>query len=286
AFSWISSSEVITQCGATPVFVDVDSLTYTIDIQAVQRKITSRAKAIVAVHLFGQSAQVGELHNICKKNGLFLIEDCAQAHLTAEGEHYAGTFGDINAFSFYPTKNLGAYGDAGCLVTHDDQLAEKARRLANHGALQKDDHLIEGLNSRMDTLQGAVLLAKLPHLKKWNERRYALAQQYTDSLKNIPQLVTPYQRRDTQHTFHLYVIRTRRRNALKEFLFQNGIQTLIHYPQALPNLPAYQHLQLKPSDFPVASALQDDVLSLPIYPELKDEEVTYICSKIRAFFKA
>ena len=285
AFSWISSSETISLCGAKPVFVDVDPQTYTLNPDRIEEHITERTKGVIAVHLYGQSAHMAILKKICDKHQLFLLEDCAQGHLTQEQGQYAGTFGDAGAFSFYPTKNLGAYGDAGCIVTNNTALAEKARRIANHGALQKDDHVFEGINSRMDTIQATVLLAKLPYLKQWNEQRKAHAQLYHDLLRDIPEITIPYIRPDTDHTFHLYVIRAKQRQALKAWLASRGIQTLIHYPQALPNLPAYQNMNHQPEEFPVASRLQDEVLSLPVHPMLNPEAIPFVCRSIREFYQ-
>lgn len=285
AFSWISSAETISTCGATPVFIDVDGDNCTLNANLLSEKVTQRTKGIVAVHLYGQSVAIPEISDFCRRHKLFLVEDCAQAHLTSWQGQYAGTFGNAGCFSFYPTKNLGAYGDAGCVVTSDRALAEKIRRLANHGALVKDDHEFEGVNSRMDTLQAAVLLSKLPHLQDWNRQRQKLARQYTNLLEGVSAVRTPAARENSQHTFHLYVIRAKHRDRLKQHLGENGVQTIIHYPKALTNLPAYRHFGHLPSDFPVASALQEEVLSLPLYPELTEDEVAYTCEKIRAFYK-
>jgi dTDP-4-amino-4,6-dideoxygalactose transaminase len=285
AFSWISSAETISLCGAKPVFADVHRDTYTLDPSAIELYITSRTKAVIVVHLYGQAADMGAIVSICKKNNLLLIEDCAQAHLTRDGDQYAGTFGDAAAFSFYPTKNLGAYGDAGCIVTNDGSIAERIRRLSNHGALEKDDHLIEGLNSRMDTIQAAILSAKLPHLKSWNAKRSQHASEYCDGLKEVSEIVVPAVRPGTTHTFHLYVIRAQRRDALKDFLKEREIQTIIHYPSALHNLPAYRHLGYSASDFPVSSRLQQEVLSLPVYPELTTGQIAYVCENIKEFYQ-
>lgn len=284
SFSWISSAEVISLSGARPVFSDVDDLYFTLDPEKIESKITAATKAIVAVHLYGQAAAMDDIKAICKKHNLFLVEDCAQAHLTRLGKYPTGTFGDAAAFSFYPTKNLGAYGDAGCVVTNDDALAVKIRRLANHGALQKDDHEMEGINSRMDSLQAAVLATKLPHLERWNHLRRKNAQIYSTELKDILRLKLPSIRQGSEHSFHLYVIRTPARNDLQRFLAGRDIQTLIHYPCALPNLSAYRYLKKTPRDFPVATALQDEVLSLPVHPELTGEQIQYVCENIREFF--
>ncbi len=284
AFSCIASAEVISLTGAKAVFADVDSNYYTIHPAEVERKITSRTKAIIAVHLYGQAAPVSELKKICEQNNLFLIEDCAQAHLTEEDKKLTGTFGVATAFSFYPTKNLGAYGDAGCILTQDDTLAEKMRRIANHGALQRDDHEVEGTNSRLDSIQAAILSVKLEHLQKWNEQRIQLANTYTSLLQNIPGVTVPNVRENTKHTFHIYSIRCEQRDKLKTFLTAQGIDTMIHYPKGMPYTKAYAHLHHKPEDFPVTTQIQDQLLSLPVFPELKAEEVTYIASNILNYF--
>jgi dTDP-4-amino-4,6-dideoxygalactose transaminase len=285
AFSWISSSETISLCNATPVFVDVHPHTYTLDPDLIESHITPRTKAIIAVHLYGHAADVKRIRRICKKRRLFFIEDCAQAHLTLVNGRPVGTFGDAAAFSFYPTKNLGAYGDAGCVVTNSTRLAAHIRRLANHGALNKDDHLMEGLNSRMDVIQAAFLKAKLPYLKRWNRSRRNHAALYNRLLSGVEEIVLPAEMPGTTHTFHLYVIRTKKRDQLNEYLYKRGIETLIHYPKALTNTPAYAHLDLNRALFPVANALEKEVLSLPIYPELTETQIRYVCRNIKDFYK-
>ncbi|HYC86012.1 MAG TPA: DegT/DnrJ/EryC1/StrS family aminotransferase [Chryseosolibacter sp.] len=284
AWSWISSAETISLCGARPVFADVDPTYLTIDPESIERRITKKTQAIVCVHLYGQVAPLEILGEICRRHKLALIEDCAQGHLTRAGSAYAGSKGDVAAFSFYPTKNLGAYGDAGCVTTNDAAMAERMRRLANHGALNKNDHLIEGTNSRMDTLQAGILLAKLPFLQQWTDGRIRNANLYSALLKDVPQLKTPAVRPSSVHTFHLYVIRCQRRDDLKMHLERHGIETMIHYPKALTSLPAYAYLHLSYQDYPVASQLENEVLSLPIYPELEQEEIRYIAEKIQLFY--
>lgn len=284
AFSWISSSETISLCGARPVFTDVDPTTYCLDPHLIEQQVTPRTKAVIAVHLYGHSANLEEIQRICHKYHLFLIEDCAQAHLTTFNGRPVGTFGHVGCFSFYPTKNLGALGDAGCVVTDDDGLATTIRRLGNHGALQKDDHLMEGINSRMDTVQAAVLLAKLPFLKKWNASRQQNAARYCERLGRMRQITVPVVEPRNRHTFHLFVIQAQRRDQLKDYLASQGIETMIHYPSALPNLPAYARFGFRPSDFPVASRLQDDVLSLPVFPGLTTDELDHVCDKIEDFY--
>jgi dTDP-4-amino-4,6-dideoxygalactose transaminase len=284
ALSWISSAETISLAGGKPVFVDIDPVFYTIDPAAIERQITERTKGIVVVHLYGQAADMDGITSICAKYNLFLIEDCAQAHLTRYADRYVGTFGKGAAFSFYPTKNLGAYGDAGAVTTSDPVLAEKVRRFCNHGALNKYDHIFEGMNSRMDTLQAAILLAKLPHLHHWTQRRIANAEFYRQHLKAIPEVILPEVRSKSTHTYHIFAIRVTRRDELREYLRANGIQTVIHYPQILINVPAYAHFHLRKEDYPTAIALESQILSLPVYPELQQDQIFYVSEKIRAFY--
>jgi dTDP-4-amino-4,6-dideoxygalactose transaminase len=284
AFSCIPSAECITLTGATVVFADVDNVYYTLDPADVERKITSKTKVVIAVHLYGQAAPVSQLKALCDKHKIHLVEDCAQAHLTKENEKLAGTIGIASAFSFYPTKNLGAYGDAGCVLTNDDQLAEKLRRIANHGGLKKDDHQVEGTNSRLDTLQAAILSVKLKYLKKWNEQRTAIATQYSTALKDISGITVPAIAPSSQHTFHIYAIRSSQREVLQNHLTSQGIETLIHYPKALPFTPAYEHKKHSESDFPVSVRLQNEVLSLPIYPGLTPSQVTSVVENIKNYF--
>ncbi len=284
ASSWISTSETISQTGAAPVFVDIDSATFTIDPRLVESKITARTKAIIPVHLYGHAAHIRELQAICRKHNLFLIEDCAQAHFSKEYGQYAGTFGDAATFSFYPGKNLGAYGDAGAIVTNDEELATKMRMFANHGALKKHEHQIEGINSRLDTIQAAVLLAKSGHILEWTAKRIANAARYSEHLRNIDAISLPTVREHTVHTFHLYVIRTEQRDELKRFLAEKGIQTAIHYPTILPLLPAYKRFSYTPDDFPVAASYQEKILSLPLYPELTDAQIAFVSEQVLNFF--
>jgi dTDP-4-amino-4,6-dideoxygalactose transaminase len=285
AFSWISSAETVSLCHARPVFADVHPDTYTLDPDLIESHITPRTKAVIAVHLYGHAADVMRIRKICKKRRLFFIEDCAQAHLTLVNGQPVGTFGDASAFSFYPTKNLGAYGDAGCVVTRRAALAQHIRRLANHGALQKDDHLMEGLNSRMDVIQAAFLKAKLPYLKRWNSSRRAHAALYKRLLSQVEGVVLPTEMSGMTHTFHLFVIRAEKRDQLKKYLYKRHIQTLIHYPRALTNTPAYADMNLDRTLFPVANALEKEVLSLPIYPELTEAQIRYVSQNIKDFYK-
>ena len=284
ANSWISSSETISQTGATPIFIDIDPDYYAINEQLIEKAITARTRAIVPVHLHGQACNIEAIVEIAKRHHLYVIEDCAQSHFSEFKGRRAGTIGDAGSFSFYPGKNLGAYGDAGCIITNNDELALKVRMYARHGALKKHQHQIEGINSRMDGLQAAILDAKLPHILKWTDLRIKNAGLYDKHLAGIEDIILPKVRPDTKHTFHLYVIRTGRRNQLAEFLKENGIETAVHYPVALPNMKAYEYLGHSPADFPIASQFQDEILSLPLFPELTEQQIIYVAGKIREFF--
>ena len=285
ACSWISTSETIGQTGATPVFVDIDPTYYTIDVDRIAEKITSKTKAIIPVHLYGQMADIEAIAKLCEKHGLYLIEDCAQSHFSKYKDINAGNRGIAGTLSFYPGKNLGAYGDAGAIITNDDNLAEKCRMYANHGALIKHQHHIEGINSRLDGLQAAILSAKLPYIDQWTEQRIANATIYDEYLKAIPYIKTPKVREHSRHTFHLYVVLAERRNELAAFLKQKGIETAIHYPTPLPFLPAYNYLSATKEDFPIASRYQDQILSLPMYPELTKEAIQYVSQCVSEFYK-
>ena len=284
ANSWISSSETITQTGARPVFIDVDAQYFSMDADGLRALITPNTKAVIAVHLQGQLCDMDTIVSICSEKKIPIIEDCAQAHFSEYRGKRAGLTGIAGSFSFYPGKNLGAYGDAGCIITNDDSLAEKCRMYANHGALKKPHHLMEGINSRMDGLQASILSAKLPHILEWTRRRILNADAYNDVLKDIPQIQIPKVRPDTKHTYHLYVIKAQRRDQLKNYLQEKNIETTIHYPTALPNLPAYKYLGHCPDSFPVATSLQSEILSLPMYPELTKGMIDYVANCIRTFY--
>nr|WP_255723191.1 DegT/DnrJ/EryC1/StrS family aminotransferase [Flavihumibacter fluminis] len=286
ANSWISSSETISQTGANPVFADVDYNFLTINIQDLEAKITNRTKAIIPVHLTGQVCDMDKILELGKKYSIHVIEDCAQSHFSEFKGHKAGTMGIAGSFSFYPGKNLGAYGDAGCIITNDNQLAEKCRMYARHGALIKHQHKMEGINSRLDGLQAAILLAKLPHILKWTDDRIRVAALYERYLQEIKQIKTPVVRADSKHTFHLYVIVTEDRNNLMQYLKQKNIETAIHYPTALPYMEAYQYLGYNREDFPVASDLESKILSLPIFPEITESEVQYVAQSIAEYFES
>jgi len=256
AHSWIASSETISQCGGRVVFVDTENDTFTIDPSLIERKVTPRTKGIIVVHLYGQPADLGPIGVLARNLNLWVVEDCAQAHMAKYQGQLIGTFGAVSTFSFYPGKNLGAYGDAGCILTTDAALARKLTCFARHGGERKGQHEIEGINSRMDGLQAAILGVKLKYLPQWTKERQKVAAAYDAFLAGVGDIVTPKVAPGREHVYHLYVIRTDNRDALRQWLHERGVPTAINYPLALPFLRAYAHLGHKPSDFPVAHANQ------------------------------
>ncbi|MCE3258650.1 MAG: Glutamine--scyllo-inositol transaminase [Bacteroidetes bacterium] len=285
AHSWISTSEAVSAIGAKPVFVDVLPNKYTIDPSLIEAKVNSKTKAIIPVHLYGMPADMDEIMKIAAKHKLAVIEDCAQAHGAEYKGKIVGTFGIASSFSFYPGKNLGAYGDAGGIVTNDQSLAEKIKMIANHGQLVKHNHVIEGRNSRMDTFHASVLNIKLKYLADWNQKRREKAALYSKKLSGVSGLSLPELEDNKKHVFHLYVIQTEKREHLKEQLDKLGIQTAVHYPTALPLLEAYKACNYKADDFPVAFKQQSKILSLPIFPELTEEDIDYVCNSIKNILK-
>lgn len=283
--SWISTSETVTQTGARVVFADVDSDHFTIDPLDIERKITERTKAVIAVHFHGNVADMDAITAICQRNGLLLVEDCAQAHFAQYKGKNVGTFGHAATFSFYPGKNLGAYGDGGAVMTDDDVLAENMLRFARHGALQKYDHTTEGINSRLDSLQAAVLSVKLRYIVEWTEARRRNAALYRDLLPDVLQVLVPTEREGCRHVYHLFVIRClENRDGLMSHLQSKGIGCMLHYPVILPLLEAYRYLGHSSADFPVAFGHQQQILSLPMFPELQEEEILTVCSAIKEFY--
>ncbi len=274
AHSWIATSETITLAGGRVVFCDTDGRTFTIDPADIERKITPRTRGIVPVHLYGHPADMGAIMDIAARHGLWVLEDCAQSHLATDQGRLVGTFGRAAAYSFYPGKNLGAIGDAGAIVTDDDDLAVQMAMFARHGGLRKGEHVIEGINSRMDGLQAAVLSVKLRHLDAWTAARRRIALRYREGLAGFPGIRVPEERGGCEHVYHLYVLLVETgRDDLRRHLMVRGIGTNINYPVILPLLPAYRYLGHQPADFPVASAHQSQILSIPIFPEMTDEMV-------------
>ena len=282
AYTFIATSDAISATGAKPVFVDCYSDYYTIDAMKIEEKISNKTKAIIPVHLYGQSADMDKINEVADKHNLYVVEDAAQAHGALYKGKKVGSLGRVAIFSFYPGKNLGAYGDGGAIVTNDEDLAIKCRMLADHGRLDKYNHEFEGYNSRLDGLQAAILSVKLKYIDNWNEKRRAVARKYNEILENTS-VITPSEMPDTKCVYHLYVIRTKQRDKLREYLKAQGIATGIHYPVGLPFMNAYQYLNHKPEDFPVVYKYQSEVLSLPIFPELNDESIQYLCTHIFNF---
>ncbi|CAN5257375.1 DegT/DnrJ/EryC1/StrS family aminotransferase [soil metagenome] len=279
ACSWISTSECVTTAGAKLVFADVLPELFTIDPNDIINKITPKTKAIIPVHLYGLPAEMDEIMAIAQKHNLYVIEDCAQSHGAEYKGRKTGTFGKASAFSFYPGKNLGAYGDGGAMVTNDPDLAETLRMRANHGQKGKHNHILEGRNSRLDSLQAAILLAKLPHLDTWSKARLENASRYTITLKDT-EITLPVIPDYSSHVFHLYVIQVENRERIMKKLKDKGIQVFLHYPTPLPFLEAYQYLHHQPQDFPVASTQMSRILSLPMYPELSEDQINYVCQTL------
>jgi dTDP-4-amino-4,6-dideoxygalactose transaminase len=282
ANSFIATSEAITMTGADVVFVDCNRESNNICIHDLKEKITLKTKAIIPVHLYGQPADMDQIMAIARNNNLFVIEDCAQAHGAKYKNSNVGTIGDIACFSFYPGKNIGAYGDAGAVVTNNTELALKCRKLINHGRIGKYNHDLQGFNSRLDGIQAAILNVKLKYINIWTEQRRSIANIYNSELEGLD-IITPNELYDTYCVYHLYVIKTKQRDALLRFLNDAGISAGIHYPIALPFLKAYEYLNHNESDFPVAFANQNSILSLPIYPELSSEQLTHIIETISDF---
>lgn len=283
ANSFIASSSAISFTGAKPVLVDCYEGTFNIDVEKSEKAITKKTKAIMPVHLYGQLADMDKVCKLAKKYNLYVVEDACQAHGASFKDKMAGSFGDVAAFSFYPGKNLGAYGDGGMVTTNNRMVAEKIKILRNYGQKEKYQHQLIGWNSRLDNIQAAILRVKLKRLKEWNYKRLMGAKLYTKYLQSVS-VITPKIFPDYKHVFHLYVIRASRRNELAKYLSSKGISTLIHYPIPLHLQPAFRDLGYKKGDFPVTEKLADEILSLPMFPELAEDEIRYICQQIAHFY--
>jgi dTDP-4-amino-4,6-dideoxygalactose transaminase len=283
AMSWISTSETVTQAGGTVVFCDVDPRTYTIDCNKLAALVTSRTVGIIPVHLYGQPCEMDRVMQVAGKHGLWVIEDCAQSHLAKYQGKQVGSFGTVASYSFYPGKNLGAMGDAGAITTTDSKLAESIAMFARHGGLVKGDHQIEGMNSRLDGLQAAILSIKLKYLPQWTAARRFVAAELSKGLVALETVSVPKVGKDREPVWHLYVIQHDRRQALIEHLRTQGVQTAINYPKALPFLPCYAHKGLHAEDFPIAHHMQSRILSLPIFPEMTDAQIQHVISSVASF---
>jgi len=284
-YTFIATAEGISHSKASPVFVEVDEKTFNIDISRIEEKITSRTKAINPVHLFGQPSNMDRIKEVAEKHNILVIEDSAQAHCAEYRGERVGGIGKAASWSFYPGKNLGAWGEAGALTTNDEEIYRKALKLRDHGSEKKYFHDLIGFNYRMSEFQAAVLNVKMKYIEEWTEKRRLNAYRYNQRLSEIDSVIIPSVLDRVRHVYHLYVIRARERDKLQAYLKENGIGTGLHYPFPLHLTGAYSHLGLKKGDFPMAEKLADEILSLPIYAELTEEQIDYVCGKIKDFYK-
>lgn len=284
AHTAVATAVAIELCNARPVLVDIDSSTFLMDPDQIERVITPRTKAIIPVHLYGHVADMPSILSIAHSHELRVIEDCAQSHGATYAERKSGGWGDIAAFSFYPTKNLGGFGDGGMVVTHDRELAERVRLLREYGWRQRFVSEISGVNSRLDELQAAVLRVKLKYLDEGNGERRRKASIYAKLLAGL-EIVCPIEKEPVRHVYHLYVIRTKRRNSLQVFLKEQGIGTLIHYPTPIHLQNAYKHLGYFQGDLPRTEQCSQEILSLPFFPEMTEPQIEEVANRIRHFLK-
>jgi len=280
--TFIATAEAILLVGAKPVFVDIDPVTYLMDVAQVESKITSQTKAILPVHLYGQVVDMDPLMDLASRYHLRVIEDAAQAHGAEYKGRKAGSLGDAAAFSFYYSKNLGAYGEGGFVTTNDPELYRRVRMIRDHGSERRYYHDLVGMNARLDEIQAVVLRAKLPHLAEWNQQRRAHAALYNQLLKDS-KAITPVEREGNSHIYHLYVLRVPRRDELQAFLKERGIFTGIHYPVPNHLQPAMASLGYKPGDFPVTEQVVSEIISLPMFAELTDEEIKEVAGAVKEF---
>jgi dTDP-4-amino-4,6-dideoxygalactose transaminase len=285
ANTFIATALAISHAGAKPVLVDVDPHTHTIDVAAMARAITRRTKAILPVHLYGHPADMGPIRQVAEKLGLIVIEDACQAHGALYRGKRTGSLGHAAAFSFYPGKNLGAYGDGGAIVTNDSEIAKRLEMLHNYGQTEKYHHQFRGYNRRLDTLQAAALRVKLKYLGEWNAARRRNAKLYEELLEGTG-VITPTEAGDVESVWHLYVIRTEHRDKLREHLVSRGISASVHYPVPIHLQPAYEDLGYKRGDFPVTEKYARRILSLPMYAELQSDQIKFVSDTIRAFLSA
>ena len=287
-FTYYATANAIVRTGAKPVFVDIDPASYNLDAAKIEKKITERTKVILPVHLYGQPCRMEVILELALKHKLFVVEDCAQAHGTRYRERTVGTFGEFGCFSFYPTKNLGAYGDAGAVATSNAALAQEIRLLRNQGSIQRYHHEKVGLNSRLDELQAAILNVKLKHLDSWIRTRREKAHRYNQLFKEygITEAATPFEEPDGYHTFHLYVIRVSRCQDLLQYLNQMKIQCYVYYPFPLHLEKAFAFLGCREGDYPEAEKASRETLALPLYPELSDEDQDYVAGKVADFYRS
>ena len=286
ANTYIATALAVSALGARVVLVDCDASTYNIDPEQLERAITARTRVMIPVHLTGQPADMAPILEIAERRGLQVLEDAAQAHGARYQGQLCGSMGIAGCFSFYPAKNLGAAGDAGMIVTQNGKLAQRARRLSNYGEVVKYEHAEKGFNARLDTLHAAILRVKLPHLDDWNEKRTQHAQRYRDRLARISGITLQSVLPDCTSVYHLFIVQTPCRDALRQFLQDRGVQTGIHYPTPIHLQAAYADHGWKKGDFPVAEELASRIVSLPMFPELRSEQIDYVCEQIGEFVKA
>ncbi|MGD0780422.1 MAG: DegT/DnrJ/EryC1/StrS family aminotransferase [Dehalococcoidales bacterium] len=284
-FTFVATSETISRCGAVPVFVDIDSQTFNIDTAKIEKKITKKTKAILPVHLYGQPANMDDILRLARKYNLKVIEDCAQAFGAAYRGRKIGSFGDAGCLSFFPSKMLGAYGDGGMIVTNDEKITEKAEMLRNHGGKDKYFVLLHGFNSRLDSLQAAVLRVKLKYINKWIEQRQQKAKLYAKLLGGLAGISVPGVAPHCDHVFNYYTIRAPGRDDLQKHLDSQGIGTAIYYPLPLHLQEVYRTLGYKAGDFPASERIAKDVLSLPMYPEIENRQIEFVVEQIKQFYK-
>lgn len=283
--TYIATALAVSYLGATPVFVEPFRTTYNIDPENIESAITSRTKALIPVHLYGQACDMKKIMALARKNGLAVVEDNAQAHgATFEGKA-TGSWGDVNGTSFYPGKNLGALGDGGAVTTDDEEIAQKIKMLRNYGSQVKYENEVIGYNMRLDELQAAFLSVKLKHLAEWTQLRQQAAQWYNETLYGVGDLILPSVHAKASHVYHQYVVRTKNRNELQKFLQGKGIGTMIHYPIPPHLQRAYSSLSYRKESFPIAEELADTVLSLPIWPGISNKQLDWVSSTIKSFFK-
>ncbi len=282
--TYIATILAISFVGAIPVFVEPNVETYNIDVSKIEKAITTKTKAILPVHLYGQACEMQKIMTIAQKHNLVVIEDNAQAHGATFGDKLTGSWGDVNATSFYPTKNLGALGDGGAVTTNNEELANKIKVLRNYGSQTKNKNEVIGHNMRLDEIQAAFLKIKLNYIKKWTAERQQIASWYNDCLENIKDIILPKSHPEATHVYHLYVIRTQKRDELQKYLAENGIETLIHYPIPPHLQNAYSHLGYKTGSFPIAEQLANTSLSLPIWVGMQKAAVIYVSKTIKEFF--
>ncbi|WHZ02384.1 DegT/DnrJ/EryC1/StrS family aminotransferase [Neobacillus sp. YX16] len=284
-FTFFATAGAVARAGAKPVFVDIEPDTFNIDPSKIEAAITDKTKAIIPVHLYGQSSDMDPIMEIAKKHNLYVIEDAAQAIGAEYKGRKVGEIGDAITYSFFPTKNLGAYGDGGMIVAQDDEIAEQMRVIRVHGSKPKYYHRVLGYNSRLDELQAAILNVKFPHLPEWSEKRRERAAYYTELLNaKVPQIKTPVVREENYHVFHQYTLRVERRDELQAFLKENGIDSMVYYPVPLHLQPVFEYLGYREGDFPISEQACKEAVSLPMFPELKAEQQEYVVKKIEEFY--